>query len=106
MTKYIRIKADTNDADYIEKTNVLKDEDESLVRRWAEALKDGSNRAEWGHNWPTNEFREESVHDLYEGVFTKDELYRVDRYVPYGEYGVHTVEEVEIFEKLNEERLF
>lgn len=99
MKKYIIIKADTNDGDYVTEKTLISDEEVEKVKyilskmdtthkiRW-ETL-DQANSKVWEQH---PELTEEEAEFLYE-------------FVPSGEYGVHTIESIEIIEVVNEIKL-
>lgn len=122
-TLYIEIEADTNDADYITRRETITQEEIEILRPALEAVSKFKNpRPGSSHNWPTGdrERKGESLLDFY-GTEEEKELYgdmrayeylpilenrdpdsllhsifRLDEYVPYGEYGVHTIENIQI----------
>ncbi len=114
MKKYIIIKADTNDADYVTKKSDISDEDLENIKDIVKAIR-GSKR---NHNWPDGEYNEETLADLYPNFYELDrnEEYpeilaktvtaeKFRNFVPHGEYGVHTIESIEILEVANEIKL-
>jgi len=108
MKKFIVIKADTNDADYIYGKEPITDEEieaikpviEQLKARKEKLLEDwAKNYNEWSHNWETGEHtftRNPTEMYVNTGLLTQEQVDLFDRFVPYGEYGVHTIESVEI----------
>lgn len=117
MKKYIIIKADTNDADYIiEKTEIL-DGDLELIQPVIEQLQlrkaklnedRNKNWNEYRHNWETGEMvSKKSPQKLYieTGLLTQAQVDLFSEYIPYAEYGIHTIESIEILEVINEIKL-
>lgn len=60
------------------------------------------------HNWNTSEYshEEESPENMYEEFLTEGEVEIFNTFLPYGEYGIHTIEEIKILEISSEEILF
>lgn len=90
--KYVIITADTNDADYVTEKTEVSDETIELIKPIAEAI---SNCKE-NYNWPWHECCDKSIEELYEGILTEDQIDLFKDLCPYGEYGVHTIEDIEI----------
>lgn len=89
--KYILVSADTNDADYVHLFQPITDEDIEALRPMMKALEENNG------DFRTTEFRrskELSPEERYRNV-EGFELFR-DEFVPYGEYGVHTIDFVKI----------
>jgi len=108
--KYIAIKVDTNDADYNTSINSITDSQIKLILPVIEEIKKfkpykGKTRyGEHEHtsNYPTGEFvrqdlGEKSTEDMY-GHLKGFNCF--DGFIPYGENGCHTIESVEIYERL------
>lgn len=96
MQKFILITADTNDGDYISNVSPISDEEIELFRPIIEVI----NNYPRGHNWPNSEYDDESPEEIYEGLLTIEQIELMEEYVPYGEYGIHTVVSIEIIQKL------
>jgi hypothetical protein len=96
------VKADSNDADYLTATSFIEMEDLPLIRRWADNVK--GKRHQWDTRW---EYREEGddPETVYAGLFTEEEFERIARWVPHGDYGVHSIEHIWLFGVFSEERL-
>lgn len=113
MQKYILIEADTNDADYISTFNPITDEEIELIKPIINAIKGfmpyvgiSIRGSEWTHsnNFPTGEcyrqdLGEKSAEELY-GHLDNFDLF--DNFVPYCEYGIHTIESIKIVTILEE----
>ena len=120
--KYIYIKADENDADYVKSLNEITDENLELIRPLLTEIKNCSAR----NNWPAiSEYRDCELHILYPNHFKnnkevlddedEDDEYDVvaitetakafEYLLPYSEEGIHTIKEIKILEVINEESL-
>lgn len=107
MAKYLKIVADTNDADYVT--------EETKIEDWVEAnldtiLKVGRGVLKYGrenrykHNWDDMDHSAAYL-DTYEGVFSEEELGIFSEVCPFGQYGIHTIESIEIREVVTIEKL-
>ena len=108
MKKYLIIKADTNDADYIKSKNEITDKQIELLQpvfdvlqaRKSKLMEDKhKNWNEYRHNWERGEFaRKKTPENLYleTDLLTIDQIALMDKYIPYGEYGIHTIESIDI----------
>jgi len=100
--KYLLIiKADTNDADYVESSNYIDESQLELVKRVIGAIKSVKAKENWG----TSEYASKSVIDTYEDILPVEDLECFDGWVPYGENGVHTIKSIRLLEVLSEEEL-
>jgi hypothetical protein len=90
------IKADTNDADYITSENKILEGDLDTIRKVAAAIKECKEH----HNWVMREFcgEQESPHEVYKDILTEEEIEVFNGYTPYGEYGIHSIKEIQIRE--------
>lgn len=120
MRKYIEIKCDTNDADYITERNLITDEELELIKPIIKKIKQTPR-----HNFPTSEFESKTLADLYPEFYKLDLEDEEEDYeyqykeiigltkaanlffelVPYGEHGVHTIVSIKILEVVNETTL-
>ena len=98
MKKYIFIKADTNDGDYISKLTEIKNWDE--FQQFLPLIATIKN-CKKSHNWETGDNSDTELNEQYP-EFDLNLLENFDYYVPSGEYGVHTIEEIKILEVNNE----
>lgn len=118
MKKYLIITADTNDGDYVIEKREITDDKLELIKPVIQAIKDfkpyesdkcGFNMKH-SHNYPKGDgefipredLGEKSASELYghlEGFNTFDD------YCPYGEYGIHTIDRVELLIIQDEIRL-
>jgi len=118
MEKYLYIEADTNDADYITTFDQINDKDLELIKPVIEAIKNFKPyeviSKEYGNMWThSNNFPigdccrkklgEKSAEELY-GHLEGFQVF-LDDYVPYNEYGIHTIATVQIVEVINVETL-
>ncbi len=116
--KYIYIKADENDADYVTSLNEITDENLELIRPLLTEIKNCKSR----QNWPApSDYRDCELHLLYPKHFkividpededeslieTNSEAAEVFyNLLPYSEEGIHTIKDIRILEVINEESL-
>lgn len=105
----IKIKADTNDADYVMEISKISDEDLNKIKPLIAAIKafkpyrtkkDGLH---WTHhhNYPCGEhcprtdLGEKHPRDIYRG-FDEDTWQIFENLLPHGEYGIHTIVSIEV----------
>ena len=86
------IKADTNDADYITSENSVNEGDLEVIRKVCKVIKENSGLH--SIKWETGEIG--NPHETWGKLLTDFEIEIFDDYIPYGEYGIHTVEAVEL----------
>ena len=103
--KYLIIKADTNDADYITSKNEVSDEQLELLQPVFKVLQEKRieflKSKNWGdrHNWECGEIDNgRTPEKLYieTGLLTQEQVDMFEEYLPYDEYGLHTIEDIEI----------
>jgi hypothetical protein len=96
MNYLVIITADTNDADFVKEVhrNMSKEEVNRLIKLSSVVLDHG------GHNWGTGKYMDDSDRPevMYEGILTDNEIEFLNEHFPWGEYGIHTVYSVEIYE--------
>ncbi len=110
MGTMIIIKADTNDADYvhaiIEDEWHLKPENLNRFKKIAQVVKDNKVESKYGghHNWDNGEYAREGDEPatMYEGLLTKDDRDFFEEYIPYGDYGIHTIVSIRILSTSDE----
>ena len=98
----LEVAGDANDGDYVRELTELTELNEvelPLLHKLVAALK-----AESG-NWPSSEYADGCVEDIYAGYFTEDELDNVQGWIPYGEYGIHTVKDITVYEFIGKTEL-
>lgn len=115
--KYIIVVADTNDADYITNKREITDEQlealkpvfKVLLDRRAKLNEDrDKNWNEFRHNWEIGEFaRKKTPENLYieTELLTEEQVELFNNFVPNGEYGIHTIEQIDIIEVANETKI-
>lgn len=108
MKKYITISADYNDGDYISENIPITDEQIELIKPVIAQLKMRRDKLnedrdlnwnEWRHNWETCErprLGDPSKMYVVTGLLTQKQVDLFNKFVPYGEYGVHTIDSIEI----------
>jgi len=102
---YVEIVGDTNDADFItERTEIKTKKDMKLIEKLVAALK--GCKTEDGENWPTSEYCDTTVEELYDGVLTEDDIEDISVFVPFGERGIHTIDYVTILHVSKQESLY
>jgi len=102
------VKADCNDADYLHEITDkygTKPEDIEKLKRIANIIKDSKKNKGYNvYNWHTSEYGSgPSPEKMYEGELTEEEIEWFQDYLPYGEYGIHTIEEIRILQIESEE---
>lgn len=98
MKKYVIITADTNDGDYVtEKTSI----DDSWVEKYSNLINSIRNNS---GSWTTGEMQHMPLYEQYPD-YDESKLEKFDQYVPRGEYGVHTIESIEILVVAEETKL-
>lgn len=112
MKKYIFVKADTNDADYITEKSEITDEQIEIIKPLIEAIKNFTpyevqlpgRATTWTHchNWSSGErtrddLGEKTAWEYYgEKGVSEDVLEVFEEFVPHGEYGIHTIESIDL----------
>lgn len=100
MKTLVIIKADTNDADYIHsiRKNLTKKEI-GILEKAAPIIKAN------GGEWPNSEYADSTPLELYDGQLTEEEIDYINDICPYGEYGIHSIESITIYQVESETRL-
>ena len=101
--KYIIIKADTNDGDYVTEVSLITDEQIEKIRPVIEAIKSFVPSKEHGHNWPTGEmaYYEGTPEIIYQDKLGRHLINLFNDFVPEGDPnypGIYTIESVKIVE--------
>lgn len=89
------VKADTNDADYV--TELTEGAfNLTLVKKVAKAIKECKTNMNWG----TGEMCDGEDHPsvLYKGKLTEEEIEEFRDLCPSGEYGIHSIESITLYE--------
>ncbi len=105
----IKIKADTNDADYVTEISQISDADLNKIKPLIEAIKafkpyttkvDGmtwthSNNYPHGEYCPREDLGELPPRKVYKGF--NDKVFDIfESYLPFGEHGIHTIISIEV----------
>jgi len=100
MKYEILIVADTNDGDYVTGINVIDEKQLEKLKPIIQAIKKKNGRYEFGElsslGWenPTDQFD-----------FSEEQFELLHEFLPTGEYGVHTIESVDIYPVPKKQRL-
>ena len=112
MKYLVIVKADFNDADYVEESTFnATEEDIKFVRKVAKIVlnykKPEWKPWEWDHNWPDIESwsHEVTPYKMYKDVLTENEIENFDGFLPYHEGGIHSIESIEIIKYDSVEKL-
>jgi hypothetical protein len=98
MKLYLEIKADTNDSDYVTKRSEISESDLDRFKPLIEAI--SKNRG--GYNWQTSDYGDTPPEQMYHS-FPPELIEEFnDEYVPYGERGVYSIDQVKLL-KIAEE---
>ena len=103
MKYLVIIKADFNDADYIEETTFnLNEEDIKFIRKVGKIVmsykNSGGKGYEWDYNWPEKDSWGVSPYEIYKGILTGNEIENFMGFLPYYEYGIHSIKSIKIVE--------
>ncbi len=114
----IKITADTNDADYVTEISSISDGDLNKIKPLIAAIKnfkpyktrvDGldwshSHNYPWGEHLPREDLGEKYPREIYKGF--DEEVFQIfEDLIPHGEYGIHTIESIEIAPQIKWEKL-
>jgi hypothetical protein len=101
----IKITADSNDGDYVTEMSAISDEDLAKIKPLIAAIKAFKTYTvgKWSHhhNYPFGEhlprtdLGEKSPREIYEG-FDEEVFDIFEDLLPHAEYGIHTIESIEI----------
>lgn len=102
MKKYILIKADVNDGDYISSKNEITDEDIELIKPIIDAIKEYDNdksikRQKW--NWDINGYNDQDPNQRYvkSGKCSLESFDYFNDLLPFMDnQDIHTIESIEI----------
>lgn len=100
MKKLLIIVGDYNDADYSTSIHLLDPDDLydtellKLLPKVSNALKDCKD----SHNWPNSEYSKISARELYNGILTEKDIDIFEEFIPHGEYGIHSIEEISVYD--------
>lgn len=102
--KVLYVQADTNDADYVVAEHPVTDEEvQRIVKIVDKLMRSQSARKDRPYdktelNWENGERGNSAGDYVDEGILTLDEAELFENYLPYGEYGIHTVKTIEVRE--------
>lgn len=120
MQKRVTIVADTNDADYVTEISDIDDTFEHDFGDLITAIKNfkpytvkrrSTSAIDWthSHNWPTGEcLREDLGEKPPEKIypqFSEELIEAFGEYLPYGEYGIHSIKSIGITTIAEEKKL-
>lgn len=105
--KYIVIKADMNDADYVTKMSIISDMQIEKIKPLVEAIKNFKPSSEHDYNWPTGEisYKDDNIEVIYGNKIDSDLIHSFNEFVPEGDPnypGIHTIESIKIMELIEE----
>ena len=108
MKKYVIIEADTNDGDYISEKNLITDEHiqtlKEIIGKLPRQKKYGGGFAK-SIPFETGEMGNTAEDLIDDKIITLKEAEFLRGFLPFGEYGIHTIESVDILTVLEEEFL-
>jgi hypothetical protein len=110
MKYEITVVADTNDGDYITEISQISSEDLEDIKPIVEAIKNFKPYKNGGrthnHNFPYGECRREDLGELeiYD-IYSEVDIEMFEDYLPCSEYGIHTIESVEVCPLQKKEKL-
>ena len=88
------ITGDENDADYKSRESNIEEEDLIIIKKFVELIKKNKNRENWEDHW-----------EDYKDKVTLDEFDIFNSFVPYVEYGIHTIVSIKIAPRIDWEEL-
>ena len=99
--KELCVTADTNDADYITRIEDITEEElEELMPLFDAINKFDAVNNQFKHSWPRSEYtRDESPEKNYPDIPKETIALFEECFCPYGEYGIHTIEEILVYPK-------
>ena len=99
MKLYLEIKADTNDADYVQQRTEITEQEVEDFKPLIKAIKNKKS----GYNWPDFGYTRKDEPTPVEVYSEFGELVEYfSEYVPHGEYGVHTIDSIKLLKVLEE----
>lgn len=102
MSKLVLIEGDTNDGDYVTAKNKISDTDilklKTILSKLERDKLQGGGLAKT-ISWETGEMQSESLEEQHPEL-SLEEIDFLDNLCPHGEYGIHTIESVEIIEEV------
>lgn len=95
---YAVITADTNDGDIIAERTGITTEDAEKLSSAVDRLKTRIPNLVANFSWGTGDMKEESNDpEVIYPELTGEELDLIGNLTPFGDYGIHTIESIEIF---------
>lgn len=96
------IQADTNDADYVTSSHSVSEEEIEAMKPIIEMVKNCKKH----YNWVTGEYSQLEDHPLKIYPELTEDAYEWFRdFLPFGEYGIHTIESIEYYPIPNKTKL-
>jgi hypothetical protein len=100
MKKIIIVKADCNDGDYLYNIiDNMSSEDFERFTKIADIIKNE------GHNWDNSEYGQYTPIVMYEGILTENDIEFFGSFLPYGEYGIHTIDSIRVLDVAEDKEL-
>lgn len=96
---FVVIKADCNDADYISEISDVNSDDIKFIKYVWGIISKRNGR------WENGEYGDIPPRKMYKNELTEKEIERFSSFLPYGEYGIHTVESIKIYRFVSCEEL-
>ena len=117
--KYIRIKGDTNDADYTETFNAISDEDLAAIQPMIDAIKafvpyeasiKRDSSVKWTHNhnyvnseWCRDDLGEKDASEYYIPIVGEECF---EHFADIAPYNIHTIKSIHVYEVTEEKQLY
>lgn len=99
MRFLLEVVGDANDGDYVRQLTEVQEGQIALLHKFAHVVKIENG------NWPSSEYADGWVEDIYGPHFTENELDEIWGWVPYGEYGIHTLIDITVYEFIGKTEL-
>ncbi len=99
--RVVIICADTNDGDYIYSVDNIPDDDFKRFKKIANIVKSHGN----DNNWENSEYGDIPPSEMYKGTLTEDDIEFFEEFLPYGEFGIHTIESIRVLQVIQEEKI-
>ena len=109
MKYLVIVTADGNDADYQDRSEFIEPDQLPFVRKIAAAIKAYPERHNWTRDCDLGRgiYGDKSLKEKYANVLTEEEIEKwIDEFMPYNEYGIHTINNIQLIEVANHEELF
>ncbi len=99
MKKYAIVTGDYNDGDYVTEKNEITDDEINQLKTIIQVLNENDN------HWSTSDQRDNRQMSYYKDKLTEDDVNLISKFIPYAEYGIHTIESIEILTVTEELKL-